>query len=59
VKWIALVKAYRATGKQRPKLLEVAEQMGWSSEQPLRDLCRELGVADWHDVHDIVAAAKV
>lgn len=58
-KWIALIVAHRATGKPRPKLIEVAENMGWNSEQPLRDYCRELGVADWHDVHPIVAAARV
>lgn len=55
--WLALIKAHRATGKPRPKLLEVAEQMGWNSEQPLRDYCRDLGVKEWHDVHPIVAAA--
>lgn len=58
-KWRALVIAHRATGKARPKLIEVAEQMGWNSEQPLRDYCRELGIADWHDVHAIVAAARI
>jgi len=58
-KWIALIRAHRATGKPRPSLIEVAEGMGWASEQPLRDYCRELGVKDWHDVHPIVAAARV
>lgn len=56
VKWRALVKAHRATGKRRPSLMEVAEQMGWNSEQPLRDYCRELRIEHWHDVHPIVAA---
>ena len=58
VKWVALVRAHRATGKPRPSLIEVAETMGWASEQPLRDYCRDLGVKDWHDVHPIVAAAR-
>jgi hypothetical protein len=53
--WMRLVKAYRATGKPRPKLMEVAEQMGWASEQPLRDLYHRLGVARWHDVHALVS----
>jgi hypothetical protein len=57
--WIALIRAHRATDKPRPKLIEVAEKMGWNSEQPLRDYCRELGVENWHDVHTIVAAARV
>lgn len=57
-KWIALVRAHRKTGKARPSLLEVAEMMGWNSEQPLRTYVHDdLGVASWHDVHPIVAAA--
>jgi predicted secreted protein len=55
-RWRALIKAYRGTGKARPKLIEVAEAMGWNSEQPLRNLCRELDIAGWHDVHAMVAA---
>lgn len=55
-KWVALVKAHRATGEARPSLIKVAEKMGWTSEQPLRDLCRELGIRKWHDVHALVAA---
>lgn len=56
-KWKALVKAHRATGEPRPALITVAERMGWTSEQPLRDYVRELGIKHWHDVHAIVAAA--
>jgi hypothetical protein len=58
MKWVALIRAHRATGKKRPKLLDVAREMGWESEQPLRDYCRELGVDNWHDVHAIVASAR-
>jgi hypothetical protein len=54
--WIALVRAHRRTDQRRPKLLTVAEQMGWDSEQPLRDLCRRLGIKDWRDVHGLVAS---
>jgi hypothetical protein len=55
-KWVMLIKAYRATGKRRPSLDTVAEELGWS-EQTLRNLCRELGIKSWHDVHPIVATA--
>lgn len=58
VKLIALVKAYRRTGKSRPSLIEVAHEMAWESEQPLRDYCRELGIKDWHDVHPLMAALR-
>lgn len=58
-RWIMLIRAHRETGKPRPKLIEVAERMGWTSEQPLRDYCRDLGIDDWHDVHPIVAAARI
>lgn len=54
--WLSLVRAHRGTRKARPALIDVAERMGWNSEQPLRDLCRKLGIRRWHDVHTIVAA---
>ena len=58
-KWVALIRAHLATGKRRPTLFDVAKEMGWESEQPLRDYCRDLGVTNWHDVHPIVAAASI
>jgi hypothetical protein len=56
-KWRFLVRSHRATNQPRPKIAAVATKMGWASEQPLRNLCRELGVKDWRDVHPLVAAA--
>ena len=46
-------------GRPAAQYMAVAEKMGWQSEQPLRDYCRELGIEDWHDVHPIVAAADI
>ena len=55
--WQALVVCHRKTNLARPKLDDVAEKMGWNSEQPLRDLIHRLGFKRWHDVHAAVAAA--
>ncbi len=54
--WKHLVRGHRATGKPRPKMLEVAKKMGWDTEEPLRQLCRRLRIKDWRDVHALVAA---
>jgi hypothetical protein len=54
--WKELVKAYRKIGQARPNLATVAEEMGWHSEQPLRDLIHRVGIERWHDVHAWVAA---
>lgn len=60
-KLIGLAKKYRAAArrlnKKRPSLADVAEEFGWDSEQPLRDYCRDVGIASWHDVHALMAAA--
>ena len=54
--WTMLVRAHRATGAARPKQIEVANRLGWENEQPLRDLCRRLGIEDWRSIHAFVAS---
>ena len=62
VRLVALVRKYRAASerlnKKRPTQMDVAEEFGWESEQPMRDYLRDLGIARWHDVHALVAAAR-
>jgi len=52
--WRAIVEVYRSRGKPRPSQLEVAEEMGLNTEQPLRDRLRALGIVDWRAVHALV-----
>jgi hypothetical protein len=54
--WRMVVIAHRKTSQARPKLLTVAGNMDWQSEQPLRDLIHRLGFRRWYDVHAAVAA---
>ena len=62
VKLLALANKYQAASerlnKKRPTQMDVAEEFGWESEQPMRDYLRDLGIARWHDVHALVAAAR-
>ena len=52
--WRAIVEVYRSRGKPRPSQLEVAEEMGFNTEHPLRDRLRALGIVDWRAVHALV-----
>ena len=49
--WVQLVRKYRETGQDRPTQLAVAARYGWATEEPLRRLCRRLGIDRWSDVH--------
>ena len=57
--WLAIVRAYRSCQRpesRRPSQLQVANVMGFDTEQPLRDRLRRIGIADWRAVHARVAA---
>jgi hypothetical protein len=54
--WLAVVHAYRECSEKRPSQARVAEQMGFDSEQPLRDRLRPLGILTWRTVHALIAA---
>lgn len=54
--WLAIVRAYRACPTPRPTQMMVAEQLGFGSEDPLRDRLRAQGIDSWHNVHARVAA---
>lgn len=56
--WQAIVAAYRRTGKRRPSQLEVAEELGLGTEQPIRDRLRAVGVERWSAVHALIAAGR-
>lgn len=53
--WRQIVEAYRATGKLRPKQIEVAQSLGFDTEQPVRDRLRERGIGHWRKVHAVIA----
>jgi hypothetical protein len=53
--WQQIVAAYRAIGKLRPKQIEVAQQLGYDTEQPLRDRLRARGIPSWRKVHAAIA----
>lgn len=55
IRWREIVLAHRRTGQARPKQLEVAMQMDFNNEQPLRARLRGLGISNWRDVHALIA----
>lgn len=52
--WVAIVRAYRATGTTRPGAGLVAERLGITT-RTLRKRTSDLGIRSWHDVHALVA----
>jgi hypothetical protein len=54
--WLAVVKAYQSCESARPSQLDVARQLGFDTEQPLRDRLRPLGITNWRAVHALIAA---
>jgi hypothetical protein len=54
--WIAIVRAYRSIRAQRPSQMDVADRMGFDTEQPLRDRLRRLRIRHWRAVHALIRA---
>jgi hypothetical protein len=54
--WRQIVEAYRRCVDPRPKEIDVAQEMGFSTEQPLRDRLRPRGITRWPQIHAIIAA---
>jgi hypothetical protein len=56
--WAAIEAAYLAVledhPNDRPKQLAVAGKLGYSTEQPLRDRLRSLGIDNWRKVHPLI-----
>ena len=42
--WLEIVEAYRRLKQRRPTQLAIASEMGFSSEDPVRDRLRSLGI---------------
>ena len=52
----ALIAAYRRCKARRPKQLDVAGEMGYESEDPVRDALRKAGIPDYRKIHALIAA---
>jgi len=53
-----IANAYWRCKEKRPKQIAVARQMGFETEQPLRDRLREVGILDWRVVHQLMAGGS-
>jgi hypothetical protein len=47
-------RALVAAGNRRPSQSQVANRMGFTTDQPVRMRLRKAGIVDWRHVHDLI-----